>query len=1016
MTSEESVTSRKDWMTTRNRLVTTGETVDIQERLELGEAYTETAQCVCGKICKNARGLKIHRSRKGCQPDPEQRQCTDLSGETQEDHSQEEHHSAEDLHESEVEQVDKPTRPEHDLGSQGSHTDDRLERIKWPAMNEKQWKEVDEDVDGIVEQVLLGTVERKLRSMCRLIYAVGKERFGVTPSERKQTTVAKNRRQIEIEKLRKDLRNLGNQYRQASELEKIGLQELRDHTRRRLQDLRKAERIRKARREKARQRSRFLSNPYGFSKEILEEKKAGQLNCSKEEVEEHLKNTHSDQARHMRMEGHERIAPVPMLIVAFTEGEPTLKEVQDIIKKARSKSAPGPNGIPYKVYKSCPKLLRRLWKLLKVVWRKGDVPVEWQRAEGIFVPKEEVSKDIGQFRTISLLNVEGKIFMSVVARRLTTFMTSNGYIDTSAQKGGVPGFSGCIEHTCAISQLIREAKINKTDLTVVWLDLANAYGTVPHQVIEFALKHHHVPEHIQSIVRSYYRNINMRFTTKNFTTSWIQLQKGIVTGCTVSVVLFIAAMNLIIKAGDRESRGPKTQTNIRLPPQRGFMDDLTITTESHIQARWILPALEDVVSWGEDIPSLIDNPVKCLGKWFDTTLGDSRNNTERIRQQLRNGLAKIEGTGLPGKFKAWLFQHGLLPRLLWPLMLYEIPTSTVDSLESMINKSLRRWFGLPSCMTSIGLYNRTGMLQLPLSSIVEEYKVSKARLVLTLRDSSDMSIRNAGIEVKTGRRWSASNAVEQAESRLRHQDIFMIRAVYDVLPTPANLQRWGLIETAECTLCGGRATLDHILSSCKEALAQGRYRWRHDQVLREVADTLERHKKKARVHAGAKHINFVPAGTVMKGTKGGHPSILDGTNDLELRADLMKQLQFPDIVHTTLRPDIVMVSGKTKKIILVELTVPWEERCTQAHERKKAKYEDLVQECREAGWRAWNYPIEVGCRGFPAPSLGKMFQDMGIDGQATKLAIKKVSQAAEKSSSWLWLRRNASSWKPSTNG
>lgn len=36
MTSEESVTSRKDWMATRKRLVTTGESVDIQERLELG--------------------------------------------------------------------------------------------------------------------------------------------------------------------------------------------------------------------------------------------------------------------------------------------------------------------------------------------------------------------------------------------------------------------------------------------------------------------------------------------------------------------------------------------------------------------------------------------------------------------------------------------------------------------------------------------------------------------------------------------------------------------------------------------------------------------------------------------------------------------------------------------------------------------------------------------------------------------------------------------------------------------
>lgn len=194
------------------------ESTRLVQRTLTGEAYTETAQCVCGKICKNARGLKIHLSRKGCQSDPEQRQCTDLSGETQEDHSQDEHHSAEDLHESEVEQIDEPTRTEHDLGSQGSRTDDRLERIKWPAMNDKQWKEFDEDVDGILEQVLLGTVERKLRSMSRLVYAVGKERFGVTPSERKQTTVTKNRRQIEIEKLRKDLRNLGNQYRQASEL------------------------------------------------------------------------------------------------------------------------------------------------------------------------------------------------------------------------------------------------------------------------------------------------------------------------------------------------------------------------------------------------------------------------------------------------------------------------------------------------------------------------------------------------------------------------------------------------------------------------------------------------------------------------------------------------------------------------------------------------------------------------------------------------------------------------------
>ena len=62
----------------------------------------------------------------------------------------------------------------------------------------------------------------------------------------------------------------------------------------------------------------------------------------------------------------------------------------------------------------------------------------------------------------------------VLARRMTSYMTGNSYVDTSVEKGGVPGFSGCVEHTSVISQLIQEAKVNKKDLTVVWLDLANA--------------------------------------------------------------------------------------------------------------------------------------------------------------------------------------------------------------------------------------------------------------------------------------------------------------------------------------------------------------------------------------------------------------------------------------------------------------------------------------------------------------------------------------------------------------
>ena len=93
--------------------------------------------------------------------------------------------------------------------------------------------------------------------------------------------------------------------------------------------------------------------------------------------------------------------------------EPTWQELKEVVEKARSGSAPGPNGIPYIVYKRCPMLLRELWQLFCVIWRKGIIPECWKEAEGCFAPKEKNSMTINQFRTISLLNLEVKMFVSV---------------------------------------------------------------------------------------------------------------------------------------------------------------------------------------------------------------------------------------------------------------------------------------------------------------------------------------------------------------------------------------------------------------------------------------------------------------------------------------------------------------------------------------------------------------------------------------------------------------------------
>ena len=181
-----------------------------------------------------------------------------------------------------------------------------------------------------------------------------------------------------------------------------------------------------------------------------------------------------------------------------------------MVKKARAKSSPGPNGIPYLLYKKCPKVLMWLHQLIKSAWRNSKISNQWMTADGVYIPKEQNSSDISQFRPISLLNVEGKIFFSVMATRLTKYLQENEYLDVSVQKGGIPGVPGCVEHATMIWDAIQRAKSEKRDLDVIWLDLANAYGSVPHKMIQLALEMHHVPKKIREMLKSYFDGFSMR--------------------------------------------------------------------------------------------------------------------------------------------------------------------------------------------------------------------------------------------------------------------------------------------------------------------------------------------------------------------------------------------------------------------------------------------------------------------------------------------------------------------------
>ena len=97
--------------------------------------------------------------------------------------------------------------------------------------------------------------------------------------------------------------------------------------------------------------------------------------------------------------------------------------------------------------------------------------------------------------------------------------------------------------------------------------------------------------------------------------------------------------------------------------------------------------------------------------------------------------------------------------------------------------------------------------------------------------------------------------------------------------------------------------------------------------------------------------------------------LLASGKDWRLAADLPGMKAYPEVIsRTDLRPDAVLISDSSRSIILIELTVPYETNMSESHEYKSAKYEGLVQEISQAGFRPYMFPVEIGARGMAGAS------------------------------------------------
>ena len=118
----------------------------------------------------------------------------------------------------------------------------------------------------------------------------------------------------------------------------------------------------------------------------------------------------------------------------------------------------------------------------------------------------------------------------------------------------------------------------------------------------------------------------------------------------------------------------------------------------------------------------------------------------------------------------WILHHLLIPRVRWPLQIYEVPISTVTKMDQKMSVYVRSWLKLHHTLTNLALFSKVSPCPLPLKSLVSVFKSAKVSGHLLLRDSDDKFISSDPPSLKSGA-WSVSDAVKEAESCLLQNKI-----------------------------------------------------------------------------------------------------------------------------------------------------------------------------------------------------------------------------------------------------